>query len=92
MTEQNATTRRTVTGKVISNKMDKTIVVEVERKIKHPLYGKYIRRTSKMYAHDADNACKIGDVVLIQQSRPLSKTKHWMLVQVLERTEREITE
>lgn len=81
---------RTVIGKVISNKMDKTIVVEVERKVKHPLYGKYMRRFSKMYAHDSENTCKVGDVVLIQQSRPLSKTKHWVLVQIMERAEKEM--
>jgi small subunit ribosomal protein S17 len=80
---------RTVVGKVVSNKMNKTIVVEVERKIKHPLYGKYIRRSSKMHAHDDENICKIGDLVLITHSRPLSKTKHWALVKVLEQAERE---
>lgn len=89
MIEQNAT-GRSVVGKVISNKMDKTIVVQVERKVKHPLYGKYMRRFSKMYAHDNENTCMVGDVVLIQQSRPLSKTKSWILVQVVERAEKEI--
>lgn len=80
---------RNVIGRVISNKMDKTIVVEVERKVKHPLYGKYMRRFSKMYAHDENNSCAIGDVVLIQQTRPLSKTKTWVLVQVLEQADKE---
>lgn len=75
---------RIVTGKVISNKMDKTIVVEVQRLVKHPL-GKYVRRFSKMYAHDEKNTCNIGDVVMIQESRPLSKTKHWVLVKVVEK-------
>ena len=89
MIEQNAISR-TVQGKVVSNKMDKTIVVQVERKVKHPLYGKYMRRFSKMYAHDAENTCMVGDVVLIQQSRPLSKTKSWVLVEVVERAENEI--
>jgi small subunit ribosomal protein S17 len=83
---------RTVVGKVISNKMDKTIVVEVERKIKHPLYGKYIRRSSKMYAHDDKNTCQIGDLVKIANSRPISKTKHWVLVEILEQVEKELTE
>lgn len=92
MTEQQQTVSRTVVGKVISNKMDKTIVVEVERKVKHPLYGKYIRRSSKMYAHDDKNTCKVGDRVLIANSRPLSKTKHWVLVEVLEQAEKEQTE
>jgi small subunit ribosomal protein S17 len=95
MIEQSTQTQsqsRTIVGKVISNKMDKTIVVEVERKIKHPLYGKYIRRSSKMYAHDGDNQCKIGDLVLIANSRPISKTKHWILVKVIEQAEKEQTE
>ena len=82
------TTGRSVVGKVVSSKMDKTIVVSVERKVKHELYGKYIKKASKMYAHDNDNACKIGDVVLIKQSRPLSKTKHWVLVEVVERADK----
>ncbi|MDR3477992.1 MAG: 30S ribosomal protein S17 [Gammaproteobacteria bacterium] len=86
------TPSRTVVGKVISNKMDKTIVVEVERKIKHPLYGKYIRRSSKMYAHDDKNTCQIGDLVKIANSRPISKTKHWVLVEILEQVEKELTE
>lgn len=79
---------RSVTGKVVSNKMDKTIIVAVERKVKHALYGKYIKKVSKMSAHDNDNACKIGDVVLIKQSRPLSKTKHWVLVEVIEKADK----
>lgn len=82
MTEQKAT-NRTVIGTVVSNKMNKTIVVEIERKVKHPLYGKYIKRFSKMHAHDEKNICAIGDIVMIQQSRPLSKTKHWVLLEVM---------
>ncbi len=78
---------RTVMGKVISDKMHKTIVVEIERKVKHPLYGKFIRRFSKMYAHDENNTSRMGDIVLIQQSRPLSKTKRWTLVKVLKHEE-----
>lgn len=88
MTEQREVSR-TVVGKVVSNKMDKTIVVLVERKIKHPLYGKYIRRSSKMHAHDDKNICKVGDLVKIAGSRPLSKTKHWVLVEVLEQAEKD---
>lgn len=84
------TSGRSVIGKVVSNKMNKSIIVQVERKVKHPLYGKYMRRFSKMCAHDGENTCMVGDVVLIQQSRPLSKTKHWVLVEVLERAEKEI--
>jgi small subunit ribosomal protein S17 len=91
MTEQKTPTR-TVIGKVVSDKMNKTIVVEVERKIKHPLYGKYIRRSSKLYAHDDANTGKMGDLVLIANSRPISKTKNWTLVQVLEKAEKELTE
>ncbi len=76
---------RAVSGRVISNKMDKTITVQIERRIQHPLYGKYISRRTKLHAHDANNDCKEGDLVLIEQCRPLSKTKTWRLVKVLER-------
>jgi len=78
---------RTVTGKVTSNKMDKTIAVTVERLVKHPLYGKYLRRTTKYLAHDEDNACKEGDVVSIKECRPVSKNKAWRLVDIVERAE-----
>ena len=84
MSDENKVTR-TVVGRVTSNKMDKTITVAVERQVKHPLYGKYIKRTTKMHAHDEGNECGIGDVVEIQQSRPLSKSKCWQLVRVVER-------
>lgn len=87
MSEQKAIAK-TVIGKVVSDKADKTIVVEIMSKVKHPLYGKYIKRYSKMRAHDAENKCKIGDKVEIQQSRPLSKTKSWVLVQVIESIEK----
>jgi small subunit ribosomal protein S17 len=83
---------RAVVGTVVSNKMDKTIVVNIERKVKHPLYGKYVKKFSKMYAHDDTNVCKPGDVVLIKQSRPLSKTKHWVLVEVIEKADKDKTE
>lgn len=93
MTEQNnveqSTSQRTIIGKVVSDKMHKTIVVQVERKVKHPLYGKYVRRFSKMYAHDEENTCRIGDLVLIQQTRPLSKTKRWKLVEILKKEEQQ---
>lgn len=78
---------REVMGQVVSDKMNKTIVVQVERKEKHPLYGKYVRKFSKMYAHDEENVCKMGDIVLIKQSRPLSKTKRWALVKVIKKEE-----
>lgn len=76
---------RTLIGRVTSNKMDKTITVAIERKVKHPLYGKYLKRTTKLHAHDADNVCQIGDVVAIAECRPLSKTKAFVLHQVLEK-------
>ena len=80
-------TARTVTGKVVSNKMDKSATVMIERKVKHPVYGKYIRRSTKLHIHDAENACQEGDTVVIEQCRPLSKTKSWRLVEVLGRSE-----
>ena len=77
--------RRTVTGQVISDKMDKTVSVSVERLIKHPVYGKYIRRTTKVLAHDESNECKAGDRVTISEGRPMSKRKAWQVVNVVER-------
>ncbi|EED34297.1 ribosomal protein S17 [Luminiphilus syltensis NOR5-1B] len=75
---------RTVQGRVIGNKADKTITVEVERRVKHPVYGKYIKRTSKIHAHDEVNSAGMGDTVLVAESRPISKTKTWTLVEILE--------
>ncbi len=83
MTEQ--TTARTLSGRVVSNKMDKTIVVMIERKVKHPLYGKIIKRSTKLHAHDENNECNIGDTVTVVESRPLSKTKSFSLVSIDER-------
>jgi small subunit ribosomal protein S17 len=80
-----ATGQRLLTGKVVSTKMDKTIAVSVERLVKHPTYGKYIRRTTKLLAHDANNECQEGDTVSIKPCRPLSRRKSWMLVRVVER-------
>jgi len=77
--------RRTIVGRVVSDKMDKTVSVAIERKIKHPMYGKYIRRTSKVLAHDAENACKEGDRVAIAECRPVSRNKSWSVVNVVER-------
>ncbi|WP_019613684.1 MULTISPECIES: 30S ribosomal protein S17 [Psychromonas] len=74
---------RTLQAKVISAKMDKSIVVAIERKVKHPLYGKFMKRTTKLHAHDETNQCSEGDVVLISECRPLSKTKSWTLVEVV---------
>jgi len=82
---ENAKKLHTVDGRVVSNKMDKTITVLVERQVKHALYGKYIRRSTKLHAHDADNACKEGDVVRIAECAPMSKTKNWRVVEILTR-------
>lgn len=76
---------RTVVGRVISDKMEKSISVRVETREQHPIYKKYVRRSTKFHAHDADNACRIGDLVRIEECRPLSKTKTWRLVEVIER-------
>ncbi len=76
---------RTLTGRVVSNKMQKTIAVEIERLVKHPRYGKYIRRTTKLLAHDESNEAKIGDTVTITEGRPLSRNKCWRLVAVVTR-------
>jgi small subunit ribosomal protein S17 len=81
--------QRLLTGKVVSNKMDKTIAVSVERLVKHPTYGKYIRRTTKLLAHDDKNECREGDTVSIKPCRPLSRRKSWMLVRVIERARAE---
>ncbi|SFR84660.1 small subunit ribosomal protein S17 [Marinobacter daqiaonensis] len=78
-------TARTLNGKVVSNKMEKSIVVLVERQVKHPLYGKYVKRSTKIHAHDEQNECNIGDLVTIKETRPVSKTKSWALVEVTER-------
>ena len=77
--------RKTKVGIVSSNKMDKTITVKVERKIKHPLYGKFLKKSNSFHAHDEKNECSIGDTVKIMESRPMSKTKRWRLVEVLEK-------
>mgnify|MGYP002622561787 CR=1 FL=1 len=77
--------KRTVTGRVVSNKMDKTVAVAIERSIKHPAYGKYVRRTTKVLAHDETNDCREGDRVMISECRPLSKRKAWQVVNVIER-------
>ncbi|MEM9102715.1 MAG: 30S ribosomal protein S17 [Pseudomonadota bacterium] len=74
---------RIITGRVISNKMDKTITVMVERQVKHPLYGKFMKRSTKVHAHDEQNQCNIGDVVKVQECRPLSKSKTWKLIEVV---------
>jgi small subunit ribosomal protein S17 len=72
-------------GVVTSNKMDKSIVISVERKVKHPIYGKFVKKTKKFMAHDENNDCRIGDIVRIMETRPLSKNKCWRLIQIVER-------
>ena len=79
------TLARTVSGTVVSNKMDKTITVLIERRVQHPVYGKVIRRSSKIHAHDEENACSIGDTVTVSECRPLSKSKTWMLKSIDEK-------
>ncbi|PLV60221.1 30S ribosomal protein S17 [Thermotoga sp. KOL6] len=81
--------RKRMTGIVVSDKMDKTVVVAVERLVQHPLYKKYIKRTKKYHAHDERNECRIGDVVEIEETRPLSKTKRWRVVRIIKRFEPE---
>ena len=77
--------QRTLTGAVTSNAMDKTVTVMIERRIKHPVYGKYITRSTKLHVHDEKNECGKGDVVVIEQCRPMSKTKSWNLVEIVEK-------
>ena len=86
MSEENSLAR-TASGTVVSNKMDKTIAVLVERRVKHPLYGKYIRRSTRLLAHDESNECNQGDVVIIAVSRPISKHKSWRLQRIVSRAE-----
>lgn len=77
--------RKTRVGVVSSNKMDKTATIVVERKVKHPIYGKFVKKTTRFHAHDEKNECSIGDLVKIMETRPLSKTKRWRLVEVIEK-------
>lgn len=85
MSEHKQPNQRTVTGRVISDKMNKTITVLVERRVKHPVYGKFVRKSSKLHAHDENNECKEGDLVTIAECRPISKSKAWRLVEVVEK-------
>jgi small subunit ribosomal protein S17 len=87
MTTETPKTERTVEGRVVSNKMQKTVTVLLERQVQHPLYGKIIRRSTKVHAHDEAGECKEGDVVRIAECRPLSKTKNWRVVKVVTRAE-----
>ncbi len=83
--EEQRNLRKERVGKVVSNKMTKSITVAVERKVKHPIYGKFLNKTTKFMAHDEKNECGIGDVVKIMETRPLSKSKRWRLVEIIER-------
>lgn len=86
MTEQvTAKKKRTLTGKVVSSKPNKTVTVLVERKVKHPVYGKFVRRSTKYHVHDENNECSMGDTIVIEECRPVSKTKCWRLVSIEER-------
>ena len=80
--------KRTLVGRVVSDKMNKSATIVIVRLVKHPLYGKYIKRTTKLHVHDENNECGIGDTVMIEECRPISKTKSWRLVKVLEQAER----
>ena len=86
MSETKEKNVRRVVGRVVSDKMDKTVSVAIERLVRHGVYGKYIRRTTKLKAHDEDNSCRIGDTVAISECRPISKAKSWQVVEVLERS------
>jgi small subunit ribosomal protein S17 len=83
--ENEIKTNRTLEGRVTSSAMDKTITVVIERRVKHPLYGKFMRRSTKIHAHDETNSCGVGDLVRVEQCRPLSKTKTWRLIEILEK-------
>ena len=83
MSERNM--RKTMVGKIVSDKMDKTVVVAIEDSVKHPLYNKIVKRTYKLQAHDENNECKIGDKVRVMETRPLSKDKRWRLVEIIEK-------
>lgn len=85
-TKTNNKIQRTLMATVVSNKMEKSAVVKIERKVKHPLYGKFIKRTTKLSIHDQNNECNIGDVVIIKECRPISKNKSWTLVSIAEKS------
>jgi small subunit ribosomal protein S17 len=85
MNDQQAADNRTLQGRVVSDKMDKSVTVMIERRVKHPIYGKFVRKSTKVHAHDENNECQIGDVVVVEQCRPLSKTKKWRFIKLIER-------
>ena len=88
MSEQPVKATRTLNGRVVSDKMNKTITVLVERRVKHPVYGKYLTRSSKVHAHDENNECQVGDLVTVRETRPVSRTKTWALVSIDQRPTR----
>ena len=88
MSEQPVKAARTLNGRVVSDRMNKTITVLVERRVKHPVYGKYITRSSKVHAHDENNECKVGDLVTVRETRPISRSKTWTLVSIDQRPTR----
>jgi small subunit ribosomal protein S17 len=90
MNETQQSNARKLTGRVVSDKMNKTVTVLVERKVKHPLYGKFVRRSKKYHAHDENNEFHPGDLVLIEETRPLSRTKTWKVVQLVEKAKEEV--
>ena len=85
MSEQQTASNRTQEGRVVSSKMDKSVTVAIERRVKHPIYGKFVRKSTKVHAHDENNECQVGDIVVVEQCRPLSKTKSWRFVKLVER-------
>ena len=85
MSENNAV-KRSLTGEVVSNSSDKTIAVMIERKVRHPIYKKYIKKSTKVQAHDENNECGVGDVVRVTEAKPFSKTKHWALAEIIEKS------
>ncbi|RMG75565.1 MAG: 30S ribosomal protein S17 [Bacteroidetes bacterium] len=85
MSDTNRNLRKVRVGKVVSDKMDKSITVNVERKVKHPIYGKFVKKTTKFVAHDEENQCGVGDTVRIMETRPLSKRKRWRLIEIIEK-------
>ena len=90
MNETQQSNARTLTGRVVSDKMNKTVTVLVERKVKHPLYGKFVRRSKKYHAHDENNEFHTGDLVLIEETRPMSRTKTWKVVKLVEKAKEEV--
>lgn len=90
MTDESKKIVRTQTGVVVSDKMNKSIVVLIERRVKHPKYGKFVKRSSKAHVHDEENTCRVGDLVVIKETRPVSKMKRWALMEIVQRAEAQV--